>query len=107
MLSFGLIQNLAKLYCSIQFKYGSTWGPERGYTGGGILDNEMILQPGEFINRINMWSGDIVDVLTFYSDTGKRNMEIYFANLELDLGVLGDLNIRIEFVNKVYSTVEK
>ena len=64
------------ILCSILFRHGTTWGPERGNRGGADPDKEIILQYGELINRVSMGSGDIVDMLTFYSDTGKTGIKL-------------------------------
>ena len=58
-------------YCRIQFRYGSVWGPKRGYTGNVAPHNEVSLDSGTFIDRIELWSGTVLDSVTFYSENGK------------------------------------
>ena len=54
----------------IQFRYGSVWGPKRGYTGNDVTHKENSLNSGEFIDKITLWFGDILDSVTFYSKNG-------------------------------------
>ena len=60
---------------SIQFRYGSVWAPERGYTGNAPPHNEVFLDSGAFIDMISLWSGDILDLVTFFSDTGMSQQQ--------------------------------
>ena len=58
-------------FCRIQFRYGSVWGPERGYTGNAAPHNEVFFDSGTFVDRINLWFGTVLDSVTLYSENGK------------------------------------
>jgi hypothetical protein len=47
---------------SIQFRYGDTWAPAHGGTGGGVI--EAYLDAGEYIVSITIVSGTYVDQVT-------------------------------------------
>ena len=58
-------------FCRIQFRYGSVWGPERGYTGNAAPQNEVSFDPGTFVDRISLWFGTVLDSVTLFSENGK------------------------------------
>ena len=56
----------------MQFRYGAFWAPLRGYMGnnGNGKEVEVILQSGEYIQKVEYRGGDIFDVLGLYIQTG-------------------------------------
>ena len=54
----------------LQFRYGAFWAPLRGYMGNNGNVVEVILQSGEYIQKVEYRGGDIFDVLGLYTQTG-------------------------------------
>ena len=55
----------------IQFRYGAVWAPVRGYDGNDKDYLEYFLNPGEYIATVELYSGAILDIVTFYTQNGK------------------------------------